>query len=132
MSLGGSGLIGDFNGDNVVDCLDIDEYIGLVGTAVAGNAEFDLVTDGTIDSADVEFFVENQVVTSPNGVTGTALGDFNCDGEVNVLGDAFILVANLNDAVDSYSLGDVNLDGTVDVLSDAFVLVANLGFSNER
>ena len=33
LSVGGSGLIGDFNGDGVVDCLDIDEYIGLVGTA---------------------------------------------------------------------------------------------------
>ena len=126
------GTTGDLNNDGVVDCLDIDEYIDLLGTAVAGNAEFDLVTDGIIDSADVEFFVENHVVTSPNGVTGTALGDFNCDGQVDVLGDAFILVGNLNDAVDSYSLGDVNLDGTVDVLSDAFALVANLGFSNNQ
>jgi len=127
---GGGGLTGDFNGDSVVDCLDIDEYIGLLGTSVAGNAEFDLVADGTIDSADVELLIEDLVVTS-NGNTGTAVGDFNCDGTVNVLGDALILVANLGSSVNSYALGDANLSGTVDVLGDALLLVGNLGFTNE-
>ena len=92
-------------------------FLGL--NADVAPAGLDLVVDGTIDSLDVAFLIENLVVTS-NGETGTALGDFNCDGQVNVLGDAFILVGNLNNAVDSYSLGDINLDGTVDVLGDAF------------
>ena len=61
---------------------------------------------------------------------GTFLGDFNCDGEVDVLNDAFILVGSLGSSVMSYSDGDANLDGTVDVLDDAFVLVGNLGMSN--
>jgi len=127
----GGSLTGDFNGDGVVDCLDIDEYIGLVGTSVAGNPEFDLVADGTIDSADVAFLTENLVVTS-NGETGTFLGDLNCDGSVDVLGDALILIANLGSSVNSYALGDVNLSGTVSVLGDALVLVANLGLSNNQ
>ena len=58
------------------------------------------------------------------------VGDINQDGEVDILGDAFILVQNLgrNDGV-SWSDGDLNGDGTVDVLGDAFQLVGNLGQS---
>ena len=124
------GVVGDFSGNGVVDCDDIDFYIGNLGMPATGTlADFDLVTDGMIDSADVEFLVENLVATS-NGETGTFLGDFNCDGEVDVLNDAFILVGSLGSSVMSYSDGDVNLDGTVDVLDDAFILVGNLGMSN--
>ena len=124
------GVVGDFSGNGVVDCDDIDFYIGNLGMPATGTlADFDLVTDGMIDSADVEFLVENLVATS-NGETGTFLGDFNCDGEVDVLNDAFILVGSLGSSVMSYSDGDVNLDGTVDVLGDAFILVGNLGSTN--
>ena len=124
------GVVGDFSGNGVVDCDDIDFYIGNLGMPATGTlADFDLVTDGMIDSADVEFLVENLVVTS-NGQVGTFLGDFNCDGQVDVLNDAFILVGSLGSSVMSYSDGDVNLDGTVDVLSDALVLVGNLGSTN--
>ena len=122
-------LLGDFNGDFVVDCADIDEYIGNLGSDAAARPELDLVADGTINSADVAFLVENLVQTT-NGQTGTFLGDLNCDGQVNVLGDGFILVANLGNPATSYAQGDINLDGTVNVLGDAFALVANLGNSN--
>ena len=55
-------------------------------------------------------------------------GDANLDGVVNVLGDAFILVANLGTTSGAgWTDGDFNGDGTVNVLGDAFVLVANLG-----
>ena len=122
--------LGDFNDDNAVDCEDIDLFRGRLGTpATATLPDFDLMADGMIDFADVEFLVENLVVTS-NGQVGTFLGDFNCDGEVDVLNDAFILVGSLGSSVMSYSDGDANLDGTVDVLDDAFVLVGNLGMSN--
>jgi hypothetical protein len=118
------------DGDGAVDCLDVDEYIGILGMpATGGLVDFDLETDGTIDSADVAFLVENLVQTT-NGQTGTFLGDLNCDGQVNVLGDAFILVANLGSSATSYLQGDINLDGTINVLGDAFALVANLGSSN--
>ena len=122
--------LGDFDGNGVVDCDDIDSYIGILGMPATGTlADLNLAEDVTINFADVEFLVENLVVTS-NGQVGTFLGDFNCDGEVDVLNDAFILVGSLGSSVMSYSDGDANLDGTVDVLGDAFTLVGNLGMSN--
>ena len=122
--------LGDFDGNGVVDCDDIDSYIGILGMPATGTlADLNLAEDVTINFADVEVLVENLVMTS-NGQVGTFLGDFNCDGEVDVLGDAFILVGSLGSSVMSYSDGDANLDGTVDVLDDAFVLVGNLGMSN--
>lgn len=84
-------------------------------------------------------------------------GDFNLDGRVDVLNDAFILVGNLGSPggftdgdlvgeggfVDQVDLaffvglgligtenvipGDANGDGVVDVLGDAFLIVGNLG-----
>ena len=122
--------LGDFDGNGVVDCDDIDSYIGILGMPATGTlADLNLAEDVTINFADVEVLVENLVMTS-NGQVGTFLGDFNCDGEVDVLNDAFILVGSLGSSVMSYSDGDANLDGTVDVLDDAFVLVGNLGMSN--
>ena len=61
---------------------------------------------------------------------GTFPGDLNCDGTVNVLGDAFVLVGSLGMSGTLYSEGDINFDGTVNVLGDAFVLVGNLGMTN--
>jgi len=127
---GGGEVVGDLNGDGVTDCADIDEYIGFLGLSAVGNESLDVDASGTIDSADVEFLVEN-LVTTTNGQTGTALGDLSCDGSVDVLGDAFVLIGNLGNSVTSYSEGDINLDGTVNVLGDAFALIGNLGFSNE-
>ena len=55
-------------------------------------------------------------------------GDANLDGQVDVLSDAFVLVANLNTTTNAvWADGDFNGDGQVDVLGDAFILVANLG-----
>ena len=65
-----------------------------------------------------------------NGQKGTSAGDVNLDGTVNVLGDAFALVGNLNNPASSWAEGDLNADGTVNVLGDAFLLVGNLGNSN--
>ena len=127
-------LFGDFDGDMDVDCDDLDGYIGNLDTAVvAGNPEatLDFNTDGTITESDAISVVTMLVVTS-NGVTGTFVGDFDCDGSVDVLGDAFALVGSLGSTVTSYSDGDANFDGTVDVLGDAFALVGNLGMSNSQ
>ena len=79
--------------------------------------------------ADPQAHVETYVQTS-NGQTGTFLGDMNLDGSVDVLGDAFTLIGNLNNPAAGYTQGDLNLDGRVDVLSDAFLLIGNLGKSN--
>ncbi|MDA8564301.1 hypothetical protein N9L06_07610 [Mariniblastus sp.] len=122
---------GDFDDDEDVDCDDLDSYIGNLGlTVTAELALLDLDNDGIITAADANTHITTLVMTS-NGEVGTFPGDFNCDGDVDVLGDAFALVGNLGNSVMSYSQGDANFDGTVDVLGDAFILVGNLGLSNE-
>ena len=125
-----AGLVGDFDGDNDVDIDDIDFYVGNIGSQAAGElALLDFNGDGQITIADVQTHIETHVQTS-NGQTGTFFGDFNLDGSVNVLSDAFTLVGNLGNSVSSYADGDANLDGTVDVLGDAFILIGNLGSNN--
>lgn len=125
--------LGDFNFDGVVDCADVDPYFARLGLDAATTGvlpDFDLSPDGIIDTIDAAVLIETLVVTS-NGQVGTFLGDLNCDGSVDVLGDAFILVANLGLPPTGYADGDINFDGEVDVLGDAFVMVANLGMSND-
>ena len=129
----GGGKLGDFNNDGNVDGDDIDLFVGQVGLAtseVAAIGDLDLIGDGLISQDDFNLFVANYVETS-NGEVGTFNGDFNLDGVVDVLGDAFILVGNLGSTSNvSWASGDANADGDVDVLGDAFALVGNLGRSN--
>ena len=123
---------GDFNGDGIVDCSDLDGYVGNIGAAATGAlAELDIDGDGSLSIADADMHISTLVVTQPNGVTGTVRGDLNCDGQVSVLGDAFLLVGSLNGPATTYAQGDVNFDETVTVLGDAFVLVGALGTSND-
>jgi len=125
-------LVGDFDGNEVVDCDDLDGYVGNIGAAATGDlATLDLDGSGFLEVSDATTHVTTLVVTS-NGVTGTFLGDLNCDGSVSVLGDAFTLVGNLGGSATMYSQGDLNFDGTVTVLGDAFTLVGNLGLSNTQ
>ena len=118
----------------MVDCDDLDGYIGNIDTAVpdvvGGIANLDFDSNGMITEEDAEMVIQTLVVAT-NGITGTFLGDFNCDGSVDVLEDAFALIGSLGGVATSYSQGDANFDGAVDVLGDAFVLVANLGNTNE-
>ena len=87
-------------------------------TAVSGGLALDGDEDGTAGGN----FEQSVYVALP--------GDANLDGQVDVLNDAFILVANLGQTDAAvWSQGDFNDDGAVNVLGDAFVLVANLGRS---
>ena len=125
--------LGDFDENGVVDCDDLDGYIGNLETAVvAGTPEaaLDFNGDGMLTLADANSTIADLVVTS-NGITGTFPGDLDCNGTVDVLGDAFALVNNLGAVVTSYADGDVNFSGNVDVLADAFTLINNLGSTNE-
>ncbi|MDA8563220.1 hypothetical protein N9L06_02085 [Mariniblastus sp.] len=125
-------LLGDFNGDSIIDCDDLDGYINNIDAMAIGDLDaLDFDRDGSLSEQDAISVIEMLIVTQPNGVTGTFRGDLNCDGSVSVLGDAFVLVANLNTSVASYSLGDINFDGSVSVLGDAFIFVANLNQSNQ-
>ncbi|MDA8563566.1 hypothetical protein N9L06_03835 [Mariniblastus sp.] len=126
-----TGLVGDFDGDGDVDCGDLDGYVLNIGEAASGAlSALDIDGDGTLSAMDANTHITTLVQTSI-GQVGTFPGDLNCDGTVNVLGDAFILVSGLGNSVTSYSAGDINFDGVVNVLGDAFVLVAQLGNSNE-
>ena len=117
---------------------DLDGYINNLGPNGADGAEaigaleaLDFDLNGFLSLADAVSVTEELIVTQPNGVTGTFRGDVNCDGQVDILEDAFILIQNLNGPATSYSQGDLNFDGTVSVLGDAFVFIANLNQSND-
>ena len=123
-------VTGDLNLDGVVNCVDLDGYVGNIGTAAAGAlAALDIDGNGTLDAADANTHITTLIETS-NGVVGTFPGDLNCDGSVDVLIDAFALVGSLGGFATSYAQGDINFDGAVDVLGDAFILVGNLGNTN--
>ena len=123
--------MGDFNLDDVVDCADLDGYVGNIGEAADGPlVALDIDGNGTLDASDADTHITTLIETS-NGAVGTFAGDLNCDGTVDVLGDAFALIASLGSSMAVYSQGDINFDGQVDVLGDAFELIGNLGMSNE-
>ena len=110
-----SDLPGDFDENGVVDCDDLDGYVGSLGEdAVGALAALDLDGNGTLDATDANTHIMTLVETS-NGQVGTFLGDVNCDGNVNVLDDAFVLVTNLGTTVTTYGEADLNFDGMVNV-----------------
>lgn len=122
---------GDVDGDFDTDVDDINRFADVLGESALFNRCFDLDGDGviTLDDHDVaiDFFA-----TTSSGANGTFVGDVNFDGRVDVLNDAFILVANLGTpGPHGYQDGDLNADNEVDVVNDAFRLVANLGQSVE-
>lgn len=121
---------GDWDDDGDVDADDINYYSGVLGQNAVGDlAELDLDSDGTVTLADHDLHVTTMAQTS-NGETGALIGDINLDGTVNVLGDAFILIGNLNSTgAELWGQGDLNADQKVDVLGDAFRLIGSLGQS---
>ena len=123
------GLAGDFDMDDDVDADDIDFYSGnLEMPAMDDLAQLDLNGDNVVTLADHDLHV--MTLVQIDGVqTGTLIGDINLDGQVNVLGDAFILINSLGTNATGWASGDLNADQTVDVLGDAFLLVNNLGQS---
>ena len=128
-------ILGDFNGDGTVDVDDIDFYIGNIGAEDTEGteelAQLDLNGDENITIEDLNFHITTLAETS-NGVQGALLGDLNLDGRVDVLGDAFELIANIGSNGEiSYGLGNINGDLMVDILNDAFLLIGNLGLNND-
>jgi hypothetical protein len=69
---GSPSLVGDFNGDGVLDAADLDV---MAAGMVAGDTAYDLDGDGDIDSADRTSWV--------NDLAKTWMGDANLDGEFN-------------------------------------------------
>jgi len=125
-----SEILGDGNMDGVVNCDDLDGYVGNLGTTAEGAlTALDIDGNGTLEPSDANTLITTLIETS-NGRVGTFQGDLNCDGTVNVLGDALALINSLGSAVTRYSQGDINFDGRVDVLGDALLLIQNLNRSN--
>ena len=91
-ALGGSATLGDFNGDGLLDALDIDL---LTGEVRAGNnsAAFDVTGDALVDQADRLSWIAD--------LKKTWVGDVNLDGEFNT-----------GDFVAAFTVGEYE-DGTI-------------------
>ena len=114
--------LGDLDGSGAISGPDIDLLYAAYGAAPADDIELDLDSDGEVGDLDRDRLIER--------IAGTRLGDLDFGGSVDILGDAFALVANLGAMSGAtYAQGDINGDGAVDVLGDAFILVGNLGFT---
>ncbi len=70
----GSVLIGDFNGDGMLDIMDLDQLTSEI-QAGATDSMFDLNMSGTVDIGDRTFWVTD--------IRSTWIGDANLDGEFN-------------------------------------------------
>ncbi len=72
---------GDFNGDGMLDTLDIDALMQEVA-AGTNNSDFDLTSDGLVNDDDRDQWLTD--AGPPNGFSGPILvGDSNLDGQVN-------------------------------------------------
>ncbi|WP_428387969.1 PEP-CTERM sorting domain-containing protein [Mucisphaera sp.] len=109
-----SGNTGDFNGDTVIDQVDIDLLVSNLG-----DPGFDLTNDGVSDSDDLEELILN--------VIGTSFGDANLDGNVDLI-DLSALATNFNGTT-GWAGGNFNTDSVVDLI-DLSVLATNFGASN--
>ena len=97
-------LLGDFNGDGLLDCDDINQLTTAAATGVVGS--FDLTGDGTVDQDDIQEWV--------TVLKGTIMGDANLDGQVDVSDFNFWNTSKFTSASD-WCRGDFNGDGSVDV-----------------
>ena len=109
-----NGVTGDFNGDSIYDCLDID---ALVAEIVAGtnNSSFDLTGDSLVDIADRDaWLAEAGAINIPNG-NPYLPSDFNLDS-VSDGSDFIIWNENKFTVNAAHCGGDANVDGFVDGL----------------
>ena len=104
--------VADFNGDGVVDCVDVDS---LVMEIVAGTntATYDLTGEGLVNVADLdEWRVQGGAVSLPSG-NPYLPGDANLDGVVDG-SDFNVWNANKFSGTAAWCSGDFNADGSID------------------
>jgi hypothetical protein len=108
---------GDFNGDNMWDCSDIDALVAEVA-GMTGNLDFDMNGDNSLNFADVEEWLVVGGAQNPaqtGGGNPFLIGDANLDGVVDGLD--FIEWNNSKfTATAAWCFGDFNADGIVDGL----------------
>jgi hypothetical protein len=116
----GGGLIGDFNGNGVLDAPDIDD---LTGQSAGGlnNATYDLNADTLVDSGDVDMWI--------NDLFNSWIGDANLDGEFNTTDLVDVLAAGTYevDVPSVWTTGDFNGSGRTDS-SDLVAALAGGGY----
>ena len=108
------GFPGDFNRDGSVDEYDWYILVDNFGESTSSNLEGDLAANGVVDTADFNVFIFFFL-----GTENVMPCDANGDGEVDILGDAFLIVHNLgtelNDNFEqNFRAGDINSDQVVD------------------
>lgn len=109
---------GDFNGDGVVDHLDIDLIHRHIREHWSHNDEMDLNTDGGVDLADAAMLVGGYLETVP--------GDVNLDRLVNIV-DLSRLAQHFGQSDRGWEHGDNNGDGLVNI-ADLSKLASYFGY----
>ncbi len=115
----------DFDGDGDVDADDINLLRSKAGM---GDPTFDLDGDGDTDDGDLAKLVEDYVEWSRPGASGvgTAIGDFNLDGQVNA-SDLLLLQAYFGNTGVIWQNGNSNCDSMSDA-TDLIRLKDHYGF----
>ena len=109
-------LVGDVNGDNAVDVLDVDAVFAAASSG-SSDLDFDVDSDGTVAAEDGTFIVESVINTIP--------GDLDLNGRIE-FADFLVLSTNFGKA-GTYADGDADGDGLV-AFSDFLLLSTNFGF----
>ena len=106
-------LAGDFNGDQLLDCGDVD-ILSVEIRSGANAPAYDLDGDGFVDLTDLETWQGYAYEARGWSSFGRIIPDFNLDGAFNHA-DANILGINAHGGpVTSWCQGDQNLDGDID------------------
>lgn len=102
----------DFNGDQLLNCADIDLLTAAIAS-MGNNAAFDLTGDGFVDLDDRDSWLASAGAANLPSGNAYLLGDGNLDGVVD--GQDFI-VWNTHKftSTDRWCAGDFNADGVVD------------------
>lgn len=96
-------LAGDFNGDHVVNAIDIDMLTANLGGETKSN--FDLTADGLVDRQDMDMLIRD--------IIGTEYGDADLDGYVGPW-DAVTMFRGFLFGATGWAAGDFSCDGVVD------------------
>ncbi len=80
-------LLGDFNGDGIYDCEDIDELVQMVATGSV-ETRFDLTLDGVVNRLDVDKWLQTAGAVNLGPERSFLKGDATLDGHVD--GEDFI------------------------------------------
>ncbi|QDU71113.1 serine hydrolase [Mucisphaera calidilacus] len=110
-------LVGDIDQDGQIDARDIDLLSTAIQTGSTGTI-FDLNGSGTVDRLDLDFLI--------TGILGTAPGDANLDGTVDLL-DLSSLAENFNQFGRGWAEGNFNANGFTG-LGDLSILATHFDF----